>query len=125
MDFRSVLEAALDVAIERLSRSNVNRQVFIFGPDGQPFWAKERVLSGELEWLRRAISLLEKHEASHPRPFVMTPPGLPVTVIALDAEGQLYAVVLSTTRNASAEQRVSRSTLPVEPWPRSRGSSRS
>jgi hypothetical protein len=125
MDFRSILDAALDVAIERLSRSNVNRQVFIFGPDGQPFWAKERVLAGELEWLRRAITILEKHEASHPRPFVMTPPGLPLTVMALDAEGQLYAVVLSTSRNASEEQKASRNALPVDPWLRSSRSSRS
>jgi len=125
MDFRSILEAALDVAIERLSRSNVSRQVFIFGPDGQPFWAKERVLAGELEWLRRAITILEKHEASHPRPFVMMPPGLPLTVMALDAEGQLYAVVLSTSRNASAVQKASRNALPMDPSPRSRGSSRS
>lgn len=120
MDFRTVLEAALDVAIERLSRAHASRQVFIFGPDGQPFWAKEQVRQGELEWLRRAVTLLEQHEASHARPFVMTPAGLPLTVMALDAEGQLYAVVLSTSRTASAEQKAGRTTLPADLWPRSR-----
>jgi hypothetical protein len=54
------------------------------------------VLAGELEWLRRAITILEKHEASHPRPFVMTPPGLPLTVMALDAEGQHSYDLLET-----------------------------
>jgi hypothetical protein len=116
MDFRSVLEAALDVAIERLSRANANRQVFIFGPDGQPFWAKEPVSASELEWLRRAIALLEKHEERHARPFVMTPTGLPLTVMALDAEGQLYAVVLSSSRNASAERRAGRDVRPSGVW---------
>ena len=76
--------------------------------------------AGELEWLRQAITVLEKHEERHARPFVMTPAGLPVTVMALDAEGQLYAVVLSSSRNASAERRVVRDTGPATLWPRPR-----
>lgn len=120
MNFRSVLDAALDVAIERLCRQHPDDQIFIFGPEGNPFWARVQVSDGELEWLRRAIAALEAHEAAHPRPLVLTPPGLPVTVMALDSEGELYAVVLSTRRQLPAEQRAGARRrgleLPPTPW---------
>lgn len=106
MAFRSVADAALDVAIERLSRQHPDAQLFIFGPEGRPFWARIRVTDEELEWLRRAIAELEAHETSHARPFVLTPVGLPLTAMALDAEGELYAVVLSSNRPLPAEHRV-------------------
>lgn len=120
MDFRSVLDAALDVAIERLCRQHPDDQIFIFGPEGTPFWARAGVSDGELEWLRRAITALEAHEERHSRPFVLALPGLPVTAMALDAEGELYAVVLSTGRELPGEQRVGARRrgleLPATPW---------
>jgi hypothetical protein len=107
MNFRTVLEAALDAAIERLCRAHPDRQVFIFGPEGSPFWAKDPVLPGELEWHARAVSVIEQHQTRHERPFVVAPLGLPVTAMALDAEGELYAVVLSTGSSTPAEVRAS------------------
>ncbi|MBL8921529.1 MAG: hypothetical protein JNJ54_21895 [Myxococcaceae bacterium] len=120
MDFRSVLDAALDVAIERLCRQHPGDQIFIFGPEGSPFWARAQVRDGELDWLRKAISALQAHESRHARPFVLSPAGLPLTVMALDAEGELYAVVLSTRRQLPAEQRAGSRRrgleLPATPW---------
>lgn len=106
MDFRSVQDAAVDVAVVQLSAQFPDCQVFLFGPKGERFWAKESVARAELEWLERAITSLEQHEANHPRPFVVAPLGQPFTAMALDAEGTLYAVVLTQRRSPSAEARV-------------------
>ncbi len=115
-DFRSIIDAALDVAIERLSRRYVDQQVFIFGPEGTPFWAKDPVVAGELEWLKRGVAVIERFEERQARPFVVSPLGAPFTAMALDAEGELYAVVLTSTRGRSAERRAPSDRVEPLPW---------
>jgi hypothetical protein len=77
------------------------------------------VLPGELEWLARAVSVIEAHQAQHERPFVVAPLGLPLTAMALEVEGELYAVVLSSGTSTPAEVRASgeRSGRTLEPLP--------
>ncbi len=65
-----VLQAALGVAIERLCRFHPDKQVFVFGPSGEPFWAKEEVAQAELDELRDALAFIERVEKARSRPFV-------------------------------------------------------
>lgn len=95
----------MDVAVVQLCDQFPQCQIFIFGPQGERFWAKEAVVASELRWLETAVACIEQQEVTHSRPFVVAPPGQPFTAMALDAEGSLSAVVLIQPREAPAEVR--------------------
>ena len=88
-----VVQAALDVAIERLTRLHPGRQFFIFGAKGDPFFAHFEPSAAELELLNRALSVLEKSE-TRPAPFTVRGASGQFTAMVLDAERSLFAVVL-------------------------------
>ena len=106
MSDTTTLLAALDLATERMERLHPDRQIFIFGPEGDPFWARVRPNDGELTKLRVALDFLEKIESGRQRPFTASDEFGRFTVFALDVAGELYAVVLPTPRSIpSAEAR--------------------
>lgn len=88
-----VAQAALDVAIERLTTLHPGRQFFIFGEKGEPFFAHFEPHQAELEVLRRALSVLEETEAK-PAPLTVRGASGQFTAMVLDAERTLFAVVL-------------------------------
>lgn len=88
-----VAQAALDVAIERLTTLHPGRQFFIFGEKGEPFFAHFEPHQAELEVLRRALCVLEELE-TRPAPLTVRGASGQFTAMVLDAERSLFAVVL-------------------------------
>ncbi|MDP2269279.1 MAG: hypothetical protein Q8K32_01035 [Archangium sp.] len=109
-----VVQAALDVAVERLTRLYPRRQFFIFGAKGDPFFAHFEPSLAELELLNRALFVLEKSE-TRPAPFVVRGASGQFTAMVLDAERSLFAVVLWIPANRKpGETRVDRVQGPVQ-----------
>ena len=82
-------------------------QVFLFGPEGQPFWASRLpVQRSELTLLRDALDLIERLEAQLPRPFLSSDPGGRFVVAALDTTHDLYVVRFGGPDRVAAEARV-------------------
>jgi hypothetical protein len=106
LDFRSVTQAALDVAIERLTALHPEKQLFIFGEKGEPFWARFEPSHAELEVLKRALSVLEEAEHRPPAPLTVRGASGQFTAMVLDAERSWFAVVLmSPVRRLPSERR--------------------
>ncbi len=105
---RLVADAMLDVAVERLTTFHPGCQIFIFGPDGDPFWAHYQPDERELVVLELATKHLEQKEnAVAPLSFTGST-GL-YTAYVLDAEHTLFAVVLARKGpRPPAEAKVSR-----------------
>ena len=109
---RQVSQAALDVAIERMSTQHPAQQSFVFGPKGEPFWAHFAPRPDELELLTRALSVLEDCE-SRPAPLTIRGASGQFTAMVLDQERSLYLVLLSKpTARAPAEARARRTPPP-------------
>lgn len=71
------------------------RQVFLFGPSGEPFWAaRTPIAPEELALLERGVALLAEEEARRSRPFSSYDLERELFVTALDAREDLYVVVL-------------------------------
>lgn len=97
----------MDALLQRLLARHGGRQLFLFGSAGQPFWAaREPVEAHELQVLDAALFLLERLERSRPKPFFSYDPRARFLVAALDAEEDLYFVVLDDTGPEVAEARV-------------------
>jgi hypothetical protein len=100
-------EAAVHALLQRLLARHGGRQLFLFGPDGDPFWAaRSPVEARELDVLDAALSLLERLERSRPKPFFSYDPDAGFLVAALDAVEDLYFVVLDDAGPEVAEARV-------------------
>jgi hypothetical protein len=111
---QQVAQAALDVAIERLTTFHPGRQLFIFGAEGVPFWSHFEPSPAELELLTRALSVLEQAE-SKPAPLTVRGASGQFTAMVLDAERTLFAVIiLAPAKRLPDESRVSRSRPPPE-----------
>ena len=111
---QQVAQAALDVAIERLTVFNPGRQFFIFGAKGVPFWSHFEPKPSELEVLSRALSVLEAAE-SRPAPLTVRGASGQFTAMVLDAERSLFAVVLlMPSRRLPDETRVAKSQVPPQ-----------
>lgn len=95
---RSVDEAALDVAIERLTHFHPGHQIFIFGPEGAPFWSRFRPDAAELELLTLATSALEARAGKAEAPLSIQSATGAFTAFILDGEETLFAVVLLKSR---------------------------
>jgi hypothetical protein len=89
-----VLQAAVDVASDWARRLYPGHQVFVFGPKGTPFWAKRPVVDGELVVLRRAVEFLERQNETRAKPYAANGESGLFSAMALDAEGELFAVVV-------------------------------
>lgn len=88
----------MDVAIERLTHLHPGNQVFIFGPEGQPFWARFKPDAFELELLRLATSVLEERSGTGAAPLTVQGGSGAFSAFILDAEETLFAVVLLKSR---------------------------
>jgi len=95
---RTVEEAALDVAIERLTTFHPGNQIFIFGAEGKPFWARFKPDAYELDVLKLATSALEDRSAKGKAPLTFQSATGTYTAFILDAEETLFAVVLMRLR---------------------------
>lgn len=114
LEHQLVAQAALDVAIERLTTLHPGRQLFVFGQKGEPFWAHFTPNPTELELLTRALSVLEEAE-TRPAPLTVRGASGQFTAMVLDAERSLFAVVLLVpAKRLPGETRVARAQVPVE-----------
>ena len=92
----SVTDAFLTGLLHRLLSRHGGSQVFLFGAEGDPFWAARTPLDpSELTLLREALDLIEALEENRPKPFVGHDPGRRFTVAALDSQEDLYVVVFA------------------------------
>jgi len=100
--------AVVDAILQRVLSRFAYRQVFLFGPSGDPFWAARLpVTEKELALLGAGTKLLERTEAERQRPFVALDVRRSLLVAALDEREDLYVVVLQDlSRGAPAETRV-------------------
>lgn len=109
-------QAALDVAIERLTRFHPGAQIFLFDAQGRTVWTAFDPTPDELELLRLGLNLLEQHQQD-PAPLVLRGASGHFTALVLDAERTLGAVVLlRPRRRPPAEARVKRSAPPRATW---------
>ncbi len=93
-------------------------QVFLFGPDGDPFWAARTPLDrGELGALREALELLEATESRVPRPFVARDERGRFVVAALEKATSLYVVLFAEgPAPLAAEARVAAAREELAPY---------
>jgi len=80
--------------LQRLLARPGGRQIFVFGPEGEPFWSAYPVTTSDIDKLDAAIQLLESLEKTHTRPFFDFDHERNVLVAALDEAEDLYFVVL-------------------------------
>lgn len=107
-----IAQAAVDVAAERLTRLHPTSQVFVFGAEGEPFWARWAPFPAELETLRRALVLLEE-QAGREAPLTVRGAAGDFSALVLDAERTLFAVVLmASSPRLPAETRPTRRAPP-------------
>jgi hypothetical protein len=105
--------AALDVAVERMGVLHPGAQLFVFGPEGDPFWAHYQPTHEELEVLGRAISVLQATEGRKAPLTIRGASGQFVGYV-LDAERTLFAVALNKQqRRLPGEARVGRMKAPA------------
>lgn len=92
-------------------------QIFLFGPDGAPFWAARTPLERrELTTLEKALELIEDTENKIRRPFIARDPAEAFTVAALDHRDDLYLVVVAEDPSSlAAEARVAAVRKSLEP----------
>jgi hypothetical protein len=101
-----VMQAALDVAVDRLLAEFPASQFFVFGQAGEPFWVHFAPTHEELGLLTRALSVLEQVE-HQPAPLSVRGASGQFSAMVLDAERSLFAVVLSAPmKKGSGEARV-------------------
>jgi hypothetical protein len=87
--------SVVDALLRRLLARHGGRQIFLFGPAGEPFWAARLpVAEHDLDLLDRALALLAQLEASRPKPFFAHDRERRLVVAALDGSEDLYVVVL-------------------------------
>ncbi|MHB1847146.1 MAG: hypothetical protein ACYCWW_20165 [Deltaproteobacteria bacterium] len=92
-------------------------QLFLFGPEGDPFWAARIPLQhADLRLLLAALDLLESTEAEHEKPFVASDPNGRFTVAAFDANEDIYVVLVNDQATGlPAEARVSLAREAIRP----------
>lgn len=85
-------------------------QIFLFGPDGDPFWpARSPVQQSEIDLLSLAIDHLEGVERARPRPFLTHDPLGRFVAVGLGLAVPLYVVVLDDGPDPLvAERRIAR-----------------
>jgi hypothetical protein len=105
---KQVSQAALDVAIERMTTLYPSQQSCVFGGKGDPFWAHFQPTREEVEVLTRALSVLEG-VASTPAPLTVRGASGQFTAMVLDEERTLFLVLLAkSSPRPSAEARARR-----------------
>lgn len=102
----SVVAAVLERAIAREG----SQQIFVFRPEGAPFWAaRAPVRPEDLVHLERALLMIEAMEPSHAKPFFGCAASGEFQLAALDTDEDLYVVVLAPDLDpAHAEARARR-----------------
>ncbi|MBK8212273.1 MAG: hypothetical protein IPK71_00870 [Myxococcales bacterium] len=100
--------AIVDAILQRVLSRFAYRQMFLFGPTGDPFWAARLpITEKELALLDAGTKLLASAEPERARPFVAHDMRRALLVAALDADEDLYAVVLQDlSRGSPVETRV-------------------
>lgn len=100
--------AIVDAILQRVLSRFAYRQMFLFGPKGDPFWAARLpITEKELALLDAGTKLLASSEVDHARPFVAHDMRRALLVAALDDAEDLYAVVLQDlSRGSPVETRV-------------------
>src|SRR5262249_3290651 len=93
--------------LHQLLAQHGGTQIFLFGPEGAPFWAARTPLArSELATLTSALELIEDTEQKVRRPFFARDAAGGFVVAALDHRDDLYLVVVAAEKDpASAEAR--------------------
>lgn len=114
---RGAETSVVAAVLERALANQGTQQIFVFGPEGAPFWAaRTPVLQDDVAHLERALRIIEQLEPSQPKPFFACAPGGEFHLAALDAEEDLYVVVLARDPDpVHAEARVRRVLLELAP----------
>jgi hypothetical protein len=120
----SATDAFLTGVLHRMMRRHGGSQIFLFGGEGDPFWAaRTPVKQMELTLLRDALDFIEALEGNHPKPFVQHDPRERFTVASLDRSEDLYLVVFADAPDrALAEARVV--AIRADLWPEVEGGRR-
>ncbi|MGV3621743.1 MAG: hypothetical protein ACO1OB_13040 [Archangium sp.] len=104
---RLIAEAAIDVAVERMTTLHPGHQIFVFGPEGDPMWSHYEPDETELDVFRLALTHLEQQKG-RPAPLSITGATGLYTAFVLDDAHTLFSVVLSRPRpRRPAEAKVS------------------
>ena len=90
-------QAAFDATVEALPRLYPGRQVFVFGPLGEPMWSCRDISDAELRVFRQALPVLDEAIEA---PWSGRHPSGQFTALILDADRTLFAVVIHDARVA-------------------------
>lgn len=107
-------QAAVSTFITKLLHRLMSRyggtQIFLFGPEGEPFWpARVPITQDELHLFAKALDFIERVEAELPKPFVAVDPEGRYTIALVGADFDLYVVVfVDEPDRLAAEARVYR-----------------
>lgn len=88
-------DTVLTALLQRLLSRYGGRQLFLFGPEGEPFMAARLPMEPEeFNLLNSALAMIERLESQRPRPFFALDNEHQLIVAALDEKQDLYFVVL-------------------------------
>jgi hypothetical protein len=91
-----------------MTRFNAD-QIFLFAPDGDPFWvARTPITSEELEVFKAALDLLARLECTMDKPFATHAPDGSYSVAALASDSDLFLILIDRKPTAAAVSRVAR-----------------
>lgn len=89
------IHAFVNKLLSNVLQQHRAEQVFLFGPDAEPFWVARRPISTrEYDLLGEAIDLLNEVEQQRPRPFIETERGRGFVVAAFGDDSDLYLVLI-------------------------------
>ena len=104
----------LDALLRRLLAKYGGRQLFLFGPEGEPFRAaRVPIEPDDFELFKGALCVIEELEATRPRPFFSVDARNRFIVAALDERHDLYFVVLLGDGEPEPHAAVLRPPLPT------------
>ena len=104
----------VDRLLRRLLAKYGGRQLFLFGPQGEPFWAaRVPIEPDEFTLFKGALRVIEQLEATRPRPFFAVDPRNRFIVAALDEAHDLYFIVLLAEHEPEPEPEAAVLSQPV------------
>ncbi|MBI2389522.1 MAG: hypothetical protein HYV09_07990 [Deltaproteobacteria bacterium] len=103
MRAQPITDAFVVGLLHQLMARHRSSQVYLFGAEGEPFWAARMPLDeSEIPLLSEAIDLIQAAEAEHPKPFIARDKEGRFIVGAIDATEDLYVVLVAPDREAAA-----------------------
>jgi hypothetical protein len=111
--------ALIEAVLSRMRARQQWQQIYVFGAEGEPFWAAKMPLQEwELPLFSEALDLIADVEPSRPKPFIAHDSLGRFIVGALDMREELYVVLVPPAGEAASacEDAVARAREELAPY---------